>query len=49
MYISDPPILGDIGEFAFDLRNTTIIVNSSTSYDEAASALQVDISELLLI
>ena len=49
MYISDPPILGDIGTFAFDLRNTTIIVNSSTSYDEDASALQVDISDLLII
>ena len=48
-YISDPPILGDIGTFALDLRNTTIIVNSSTTWDEEASALQVDISDLLVM
>lgn len=47
-YISDPPILGDIGTFQFDLKNTTLILNSSTTYDEKVDALQMDIEKFLI-
>ena len=47
-YITDPPIFGDIGTFAFDLHNTSLLLNSSTTYNETANALQIDLSKLEL-
>ena len=37
-YISDPPILGDIGKFTFTLGNTTLSLNSSTFFDDKVNA-----------
>ena len=45
-YISDPPILGDIGSFRFDLKNTTILLNSSIYKNDTADAWMIDISKL---
>ena len=47
-YVSEPPLIGDIGNFTFELANTTFLVNSSTTWNEEEGKIHVDLADLYL-
>jgi len=45
MYVSDPPILADIGEFEWNINSTSILLDSSAKFDEGQSVINFTLNE----
>lgn len=48
MYVSDPPILADIGEFEWNINSTSIKIDSSAKFDEGQSVMNFTLNEFEL-
>ena len=45
MYVSDPPILADIGEFQWNINSTSIKLDTSAQFDEGSSIMNFTLNE----
>jgi hypothetical protein len=45
MYVSDPPILADIGEFEWNINSTSIKLDTSAQFDEGSSIMNFTLNE----
>ena len=45
MYVSDPPILADIGKFEWNINSTTFVLDTSTTFDGTESTMNLILNE----
>lgn len=47
-YLTDPPLLADIGTFHFDLAKTNLTVDASTNMEPSSGVMQIELHEFNL-
>lgn len=47
-FLTDPPLLADIGTFKLDLAKTNLTANFSTDMDDTSGVIQIDLHEFNL-